>query len=138
MLLPNFVTKRREQFDYLNRIILIIKGRRFQIIRNSERSDVCIDFTMLCVFYFYYFYFFVSVYTRTCRNNASISNYGGGFRWQNESSWCIGPLKFLIQIFTKTRSIIIGNILSAISRRYLTILPEIKEVKVSIILKGEY
>ncbi|KAF0759985.1 Uncharacterized protein FWK35_00008286 [Aphis craccivora] len=31
----------------------------------SERSDECIDFTMLC-----------------CRNNASISNFGGGFRWQ--------------------------------------------------------
>ncbi|KAF0765783.1 hypothetical protein FWK35_00010522 [Aphis craccivora] len=28
---------------------------------------------MMCVF-------FVSVYTRTCRNNASISNCGGGFR----------------------------------------------------------
>ncbi|KAF0759633.1 hypothetical protein FWK35_00018594 [Aphis craccivora] len=26
------------------------------------------------------FFFFVSVYTRTCRNNASISNFGGGFR----------------------------------------------------------
>ncbi|KAF0766267.1 Uncharacterized protein FWK35_00008399, partial [Aphis craccivora] len=45
-------------------------------ILDSEWSDECIDyFTMVCV----------SVYTRTCRNNASISNYGGGFRWQNES-----------------------------------------------------
>ncbi|KAF0760636.1 Uncharacterized protein FWK35_00035899 [Aphis craccivora] len=44
---------------------------------------------MLCVF------FFVSVYTRTCRNNASISNFGGGFRYQNESSWCIGEVIFL-------------------------------------------
>ncbi|KAF0773223.1 Uncharacterized protein FWK35_00004305 [Aphis craccivora] len=35
---------------------------------NSERSDECIDFTMLCVFII----FFVSVYTRTCRNNASM------------------------------------------------------------------
>ncbi|KAF0770825.1 hypothetical protein FWK35_00008608 [Aphis craccivora] len=26
------------------------------------------------------FFFCVSVYTRTCRNNASISNFGGGFR----------------------------------------------------------
>ncbi|KAF0768807.1 Uncharacterized protein FWK35_00017209 [Aphis craccivora] len=41
---------------------------------DSERSDECIDFTMLCVF------FFVSVYTRKCRNNASISNFGGDFR----------------------------------------------------------
>ncbi|KAF0693134.1 Uncharacterized protein FWK35_00033576, partial [Aphis craccivora] len=39
---------------------------------------------MLCFFFFY-----VSVYTRKCRNNASISNFGGGFRYQNESSWCI-------------------------------------------------
>ncbi|KAF0761752.1 hypothetical protein FWK35_00025578 [Aphis craccivora] len=29
---------------------------------------------MLCNF------FFMSVYTRTCRNNASISKFGGGFR----------------------------------------------------------
>ncbi|KAF0771237.1 Uncharacterized protein FWK35_00001576, partial [Aphis craccivora] len=28
----------------------------------------------------------------TYRNNASISNYEGGFRWQNESSWCIGEV----------------------------------------------
>ncbi|KAF0764415.1 Uncharacterized protein FWK35_00003812, partial [Aphis craccivora] len=26
-------------------------------------------------------FFFVSVYTRTCRNNARISNFGGGFRF---------------------------------------------------------
>ncbi|KAF0703114.1 hypothetical protein FWK35_00031806 [Aphis craccivora] len=31
---------------------------------------------MLCVCFFF---FFVTVYTRKCRNNASISNYGGGF-----------------------------------------------------------
>ncbi|KAF0761274.1 Uncharacterized protein FWK35_00022224 [Aphis craccivora] len=41
---------------------------------DSERSEECIDFTMMCVFFL-----FVSVYTRTCRNNASISNFGGGF-----------------------------------------------------------
>ncbi|KAF0718685.1 Uncharacterized protein FWK35_00025073 [Aphis craccivora] len=34
---------------------------------DSERSDECIDFTMLC--------------------------YEGGFRWPNKSSWCIGELK---------------------------------------------
>ncbi|KAF0768688.1 Uncharacterized protein FWK35_00010805 [Aphis craccivora] len=46
----------------------------FLFFLDSERNDECIDFTMLCVF------FFVSVYTfRKCRNNASISNYGGGF-----------------------------------------------------------
>ncbi|KAF0763727.1 Uncharacterized protein FWK35_00020006 [Aphis craccivora] len=41
-------------------------------ILESKWSDECIDFTMLCVF-------FVCVYTRTCRINASISNFGGGF-----------------------------------------------------------
>ncbi|KAF0755214.1 Uncharacterized protein FWK35_00016244 [Aphis craccivora] len=44
-----------------------------ELKKDSERSDECIDFIMLCVF------FFVSVYMRKCRNNASISNYGGGF-----------------------------------------------------------
>ncbi|KAE9526479.1 hypothetical protein AGLY_013127 [Aphis glycines] len=42
-------------------------------VLDSERSDECIDFTMMCVF------FFVSVYSITSRNNAPISNYGGGF-----------------------------------------------------------
>ncbi|KAF0702576.1 Uncharacterized protein FWK35_00025123, partial [Aphis craccivora] len=42
-------------------------------ILNSERSDECIDFTMLC-----FFFFFVSVYTRKCGNNARISNFGVG------------------------------------------------------------
>ncbi|KAF0716625.1 Uncharacterized protein FWK35_00027303 [Aphis craccivora] len=55
------------------------------IVLDSERNDECIDFTMLCIFLF-----FVSVYTRTCRNNASISIFGGCFLYQNESSWCIG------------------------------------------------
>ncbi|KAF0713873.1 Uncharacterized protein FWK35_00029164 [Aphis craccivora] len=48
------------------------------------RSDECIDFTMLCVF-------FVSVYMRTCRNNARNE---GGFRFVIESSWCIGEVIF--------------------------------------------
>ncbi|KAF0768903.1 Uncharacterized protein FWK35_00038737 [Aphis craccivora] len=34
-------------------------------------SDVCV-------------FFFVSVYIITSRNNAPISNYGGGFRWKSE------------------------------------------------------
>ncbi|KAF0731482.1 Uncharacterized protein FWK35_00026969, partial [Aphis craccivora] len=51
-------------------ISLIVKC----VVLDSERSDECSDFTMLC-----FFFFFVSVYTRKCRNNASISNYGGGF-----------------------------------------------------------
>ncbi|KAF0764990.1 Uncharacterized protein FWK35_00009523, partial [Aphis craccivora] len=109
------------------------------------------------------------------RNNAPISNYGGGFRCKCEYPWCIIEVKskhfpivfkkieknkkklmekreilrntsfrpnrffhmvtnhckylkfspnIYIQLnFQKTRSIIIGKILSAISRRYLKILP---------------
>ncbi|KAE9538132.1 hypothetical protein AGLY_006104 [Aphis glycines] len=34
--------------------------------KDSERSDECIDFTMIII----------------CRNNASISNFWGGFQWQ--------------------------------------------------------
>ncbi|KAE9538001.1 hypothetical protein AGLY_005973 [Aphis glycines] len=40
---------------------------------DSERSNECIDFTMII----------------TSRNNASISNFGGGFRWKSEYPWCI-------------------------------------------------
>ncbi|KAF0765601.1 hypothetical protein FWK35_00018386 [Aphis craccivora] len=45
---------------------------------------------MLCVFFFVC----VFVYTRTCQNNASISNFGDGFRFVSESSWCIGEITF--------------------------------------------
>ncbi|KAE9533242.1 hypothetical protein AGLY_009283, partial [Aphis glycines] len=44
---------------------------------DSERSDECIDFTMII----------------TSRNNASISNFGGGFRWKSEYPWCIIEVK---------------------------------------------
>ncbi|KAE9524230.1 hypothetical protein AGLY_015269 [Aphis glycines] len=54
---------------------------------NSERSDECIDFTMMCVFFF--LFLFVSVYSITSRNNAPISNYGGGFQCKIEYPWCI-------------------------------------------------
>ncbi|KAF0767182.1 Uncharacterized protein FWK35_00007047, partial [Aphis craccivora] len=40
-------------------------------ILDSERSDECIDFTMII----------------TSRNNHSISNLGGCFRWQGEYPW---------------------------------------------------
>ncbi|KAF0750090.1 Uncharacterized protein FWK35_00035687 [Aphis craccivora] len=62
---------------------------------DSERSDECIDFTM-CVF------FFVSVYTRTYRNNARISNFGGSFQFLIESSWCIGEVIFNFTIVFKS------------------------------------
>ncbi|KAF0767594.1 Uncharacterized protein FWK35_00008535 [Aphis craccivora] len=39
----------------------------------SERSEECIDFTMII----------------TSRNNVPISNYGGGFRCKSEYPWCI-------------------------------------------------
>ncbi|KAF0770602.1 Uncharacterized protein FWK35_00013609 [Aphis craccivora] len=44
---------------------------------NSERSDESIDFTMII----------------TSRNNASISNFGDGFRWKSEFPWCIIEVK---------------------------------------------
>ncbi|KAF0766972.1 Uncharacterized protein FWK35_00019262 [Aphis craccivora] len=47
------------------------------LILDSERSDECIDFTMII----------------TSRNNASISNFGDGFRWQNEYPWSIIEVK---------------------------------------------
>ncbi|KAF0745916.1 Uncharacterized protein FWK35_00037387, partial [Aphis craccivora] len=40
----------------------------------------------------YHIYFYKII----CRNNASISNFGGGFRWKIESSWCIGEVIFEI------------------------------------------
>ncbi|KAF0712695.1 Uncharacterized protein FWK35_00023086 [Aphis craccivora] len=51
---------------------------------DSERSEECIDFRMMCVFFV-----FVSVYSITSRNNAPISNYGGGFRYKSEYPRCI-------------------------------------------------
>ncbi|KAF0715629.1 Uncharacterized protein FWK35_00029585 [Aphis craccivora] len=56
------------------------------LIFDSERSEECIDFTMMYVF-------FVSVYSITSRNNAPISNYGGGFRCKSEYPWCIMEVK---------------------------------------------
>ncbi|KAF0770253.1 Uncharacterized protein FWK35_00007812, partial [Aphis craccivora] len=44
---------------------------------DSERSDECIDFTMII----------------TSRNNAPISNFGGGFRCKSEYPWCIVEVK---------------------------------------------
>ncbi|KAF0740841.1 Uncharacterized protein FWK35_00033344 [Aphis craccivora] len=37
--------------------------------------------------------FFISVYSITSRNNASISNFGCGFHWQDEYPWCIIEVK---------------------------------------------
>ncbi|KAF0762199.1 Uncharacterized protein FWK35_00008316 [Aphis craccivora] len=43
---------------------------------------------MMCVLFFFVFVSVLSVYSITSRNNASISNFGGGFRWQSEYPWC--------------------------------------------------
>ncbi|KAE9531672.1 hypothetical protein AGLY_010878 [Aphis glycines] len=53
---------------------------------HSKRSEECIDFTMII----------------TSRNNAPISNYGGGFRCKSEYPWCIIEFKFLRNL-SKTR-----------------------------------
>ncbi|KAF0747801.1 Uncharacterized protein FWK35_00023772, partial [Aphis craccivora] len=54
-----------------------------QRVLDSERSDECIDFTMMCFFIFFF------VCLLTSRNNAPISNFGGGFRCKSEYPWCI-------------------------------------------------
>ncbi|KAF0696062.1 Uncharacterized protein FWK35_00034525, partial [Aphis craccivora] len=46
-------------------------------ILDSERSDECIDFTMII----------------TSRNIAPISNFGVGFRCKSEYPWCIIEIK---------------------------------------------
>ncbi|KAF0744896.1 Uncharacterized protein FWK35_00020723 [Aphis craccivora] len=51
--------------------------KRFVDFSNSERSDECIDLTMII----------------TSRNNAPISNFGGGLRCKSEYPWCIIQFK---------------------------------------------
>ncbi|KAF0714993.1 Uncharacterized protein FWK35_00037115, partial [Aphis craccivora] len=55
---------------------------------------------MMCVFFFF---FFVSVYSITSRNNAPISNYGGGFRCKSEYPWCIIEVNIFQQFSKKSR-----------------------------------
>ncbi|KAF0728059.1 Uncharacterized protein FWK35_00022351 [Aphis craccivora] len=57
--------------------ILCLKGLVGGYFLDSERSEECIDFTMII----------------TSRNNAPISNYGGGFRCKSEYPWCIIEVK---------------------------------------------
>ncbi|KAF0712660.1 Uncharacterized protein FWK35_00032811 [Aphis craccivora] len=52
----------------------------------------CIDFTMMCVLFS-----FLCVYSITSRKNATISNFGDGFRWKSEYPWCIIEVKIVIQ-----------------------------------------
>ncbi|KAF0771539.1 Uncharacterized protein FWK35_00003597 [Aphis craccivora] len=54
------------------------------VFLDSERSEECIDFTMII----------------TSRNNPPISNYGGGFRCKSEYPWCIIEVKIIkIRVF---------------------------------------
>ncbi|KAF0769243.1 Uncharacterized protein FWK35_00004751 [Aphis craccivora] len=58
----------------------MIKRKRVNktvLLPNSERSEECVDFTMII----------------TSRNNAPISNFGGGFRCKSEYPWCIIEVK---------------------------------------------
>ncbi|KAF0771151.1 Uncharacterized protein FWK35_00003040 [Aphis craccivora] len=64
----------------LNNLMLVCGhvAINFQILFvDSERSDKCIDFTMII----------------TSRNNAPISNFGAGFRCKSEYLWCIIEVK---------------------------------------------
>ncbi|KAF0765267.1 Uncharacterized protein FWK35_00015814 [Aphis craccivora] len=51
---------------------------------------------MMCVFFFC-----VSVYSITSRNNAPISNYGGGFRCKSEYLWLYRSKVNIFQQFSK-------------------------------------
>ncbi|KAE9536588.1 hypothetical protein AGLY_006990 [Aphis glycines] len=77
---PFSITQRTPRYE-----IRCINARNY--ILDSERSDECIDFTMLYVF------FLCVCVSITSRNNASISNFGDGFRWKSEYPWCIIEVK---------------------------------------------
>ncbi|KAE9544750.1 hypothetical protein AGLY_000292 [Aphis glycines] len=71
------ISKQFGRFDYYSNSSLTLVR-----VRDSERSDEFIDFTMMCIF-------LVPVYSITYRNNVSITNFRVGFRWQIEYYWCI-------------------------------------------------
>ncbi|KAF0761149.1 Uncharacterized protein FWK35_00010371 [Aphis craccivora] len=52
------------------------------LVLNSERSDECIDFTIMCVFFGVVVVCVHTKFTITCQNNVSISHVGNSFRWQ--------------------------------------------------------
>ncbi|KAF0773852.1 Uncharacterized protein FWK35_00003100 [Aphis craccivora] len=58
-----------------------------RIRNNSERSEECIDFTMII----------------TSRNNAPITNFGGGFRCVSKYPWYIIQVKTFSNSFQKNR-----------------------------------
>ncbi|KAE9529733.1 hypothetical protein AGLY_011829 [Aphis glycines] len=59
----------------------LYKLKILRLILDSERSNECIDFTMII----------------TSRNRffGEISNFGGGFRWKSEYPWCIIEFEFI-------------------------------------------
>ncbi|KAE9541284.1 hypothetical protein AGLY_004529 [Aphis glycines] len=70
----NDCTLRKQVAQYYHHAKGIVGISRICLFKqNSEWSDECIDFTMII----------------TSQNNASISNFGGGFRWKGEYPWCI-------------------------------------------------
>ncbi|KAE9530089.1 hypothetical protein AGLY_011551 [Aphis glycines] len=89
-ILSKFLNKRIQQHSTLFHRQVVINSENYKVCQktflDSERSDECIDFTMII----------------TSRNNASISNFGGGFRWKSEYPWCIIEFKFLRNL-SKTR-----------------------------------
>ncbi|KAE9545782.1 hypothetical protein AGLY_001325 [Aphis glycines] len=69
-------TKIKCALQYASTLFKYFLSEAFSVLiykLNSERSEECIGFTMII----------------TSRNNAPISNYGGGFRCKSEYPWCI-------------------------------------------------
>ncbi|KAF0763015.1 Uncharacterized protein FWK35_00014037 [Aphis craccivora] len=56
---------------------IVVTHKPITSTSHSERSDECIDFTMII----------------TSRNNAPFLNFGGGFRCNSEHLWCIIEVK---------------------------------------------
>ncbi|KAE9534940.1 hypothetical protein AGLY_008232 [Aphis glycines] len=87
---PNRETMQPQELIYGPNLQIKIDGDNIEIIwvvikvylfvtkeLDSERSDECINFTMII----------------TSQNNASISNFGSGFQWKCEYPWCIIEVK---------------------------------------------
>ncbi|KAE9545191.1 hypothetical protein AGLY_000734 [Aphis glycines] len=83
---------------------------------DSERSDDCIDFIMMC--------FFVI----SCRNNASILNFGGSFQWQSEHPCCITEVKSknFPTVFKKMATTDIFDFLKRIKFKFLQYMSKLR------------
>jgi len=60
-------------------------------ILDSERSDKCVDFTIMCDFFCLY-----TVHTISCRNNASILNFSSFSGWKVNLVGALGRSTFEI------------------------------------------